>query len=113
MDHARGMELAFKIYRADGGKDVLDCTALSGEPVIDLIKQMVTGTTPIDVNTYWDTSLERYAYQHEYVDYWNATASKTSTGKPIDAWIGPVAPHAAVIPGKYVYLGKSKVRVSG
>jgi amidase len=110
MDHARGMEIAYKIYRADGGKDVINCTALSGEPVIDLIKGFVEGTPAADINSYWDTTLDRYAYQHEYTDYWNATASKTSTGRPIDAWIAPVAPHAAVMPGRYIYLGQSVLR---
>jgi amidase len=112
MDHARGMELANKIYGADGGKDVLDCTQLSGEPVIDLIKTFVPGTPGLDINSYWDLTLDRYAYQHEYMAYWNATATKTSTGQPIDGWIVPVAPHAAVMPGRYLHIGQS-VRMLG
>jgi amidase len=40
-----------------------------------------------------------------YLDYWNSTASKTSTGKPVDAIISPVAPFPATRPGMYAYYG--------
>jgi amidase len=41
----------------------------------------------------------------EYLDYWNSTASKTSTGKPVDGVISPAAPFAAARPGMYAYYG--------
>jgi amidase len=41
----------------------------------------------------------------QYLDYWNSTASKTSTGKPVDAVICPAAPFAASRPGMYAYYG--------
>jgi amidase len=41
----------------------------------------------------------------QYLDYWNSTASKTSTGKPVDAVICPAAPFPASRPGMYAYYG--------
>jgi hypothetical protein len=43
----------------------------------------------------------------EYMDYWNGTASKTSTGRAVDAIICPLAPFAAARPEKYLYYGYS------
>lgn len=41
----------------------------------------------------------------QYLDYWNSTASITSTGGPVDAVISPAAPFAAARPGMYAYYG--------
>ena len=41
------------------------------------------------------------------MDYWNATASSTSTGEPIDAIISPLAPFAAARPETYRYYAYS------
>jgi len=43
----------------------------------------------------------------EYLEYWNSTAEKTSTGKPVDAVICPVAPFPAPRPKMYSYYGYS------
>lgn len=40
-----------------------------------------------------------------YMEYWNSTEKLTGTGHPVDAIICPVAPHAAVIPGRYRHVG--------
>lgn len=32
---------------------------------------------------------ERDAFRREYMEHWNATASKTSTGRPVDAILSP------------------------
>ena len=37
------------------------------------------------------------------MDYWNSTTSKTGTGRPVDAFISPLAPFSAARPGKYSY----------
>ena len=44
-------------------------------------------------------------YQKEYMEYWNDTAHSTSTGRPVDAIIAPLAPFAAARPGRYDYYG--------
>lgn len=59
----------------------------------------MTGTTPVTCNEHWDINLARYKYQQEALEHWNKTISRTSTGKPIDCYISPVAATAAVKPG--------------
>lgn len=41
----------------------------------------------------------------EYMEYWNTTTELTSTGRPIDAVICPVAPFPAARPEQYHYYG--------
>lgn len=110
-DHERGIDLIFKVFRQDGGKvslrimveltgqDVKDECDKSGEPVCEILSQFMTGTTPASVNESWDLNLQRYAYQQEAMQHWNDTVNRTSTGRPIDGYISPVAASAAVKPG--------------
>lgn len=42
-----------------------------------------------------------------YSDYWNSKA--LDDGQDVDAFIMPVAPHAAVMPGRYLYTGYTQV----
>jgi amidase len=41
------------------------------------------------------------------MEYWNSSANRTSTGRPVDAIICPVAPYPAARPEKYHYYGYS------
>lgn len=50
-------------------------------------------------------NVAKRAYQKEYMDYWNSTASLTGTGRPVDAVIAPLAPFAAARPDMYNYYG--------
>lgn len=51
-------------------------------------------------------TLEGLEYELAYSDYWNSTAAVDD--QIVDAVIMPVAPHAAVIPGKYYHTGISR-----
>lgn len=42
-------------------------------------------------------------YQKDYMEYWNSTKELTSTGRPVDAIIVPVAPFPSARPGLYRY----------
>jgi amidase len=104
----------------------------SGEP---LIPEKQSGRhkdgpiPPISVLEYQDLALRRKTYCESYADYWELTKASTRTGewsdphgmipkfpsmvlwlsritgRPVDAIISPVAPHVAVIPGKYYHYG--------
>lgn len=68
-----------------------------------------------------DATLQGAEFEARYSDYWNSTGdddgrsstdqvSKTKVltshaGQLVDAFIMPVAPHAAVIPGKFYHMG--------
>ena len=48
-------------------------------------------------------NIAKREYQTDYMDYWNNTINSTSTGRPVDAVITPVAPYPSVRPGLYQY----------
>jgi amidase len=46
----------------------------------------------------------RAVLRKEYLDYWNSTEALTSTGRPVDAIISPVAPFPPPPHGKYKHV---------
>lgn len=58
------------------------------------------------------TNLKQRAYQKEYMDYWNSTAASTTTGRPVDAIICPVAPFAALQLEKTTSVGKFRLTLT-
>jgi hypothetical protein len=70
----------------------------------------MTGTTPLTCNETWDLNLARYAYQQEALQHWNDTIKRTTTGRPIDAYISPVAATAAVKPGGWVAISMPSLK---
>jgi len=89
-------------------KDVLDVCEKSGEPVCEILNQFMTGTIPVSCNESWDINLDRYAYQQEAQQHWNDTIKRTSTGRPFDAFISPVAASAAIKPGGWHAISSSQ-----
>jgi amidase len=100
-------EISFKTWMYDGGEDVVDSFALSGEPMAPQLagmyssekKNQFTGAQ-IAAN-----NVEQREIKKAYLEYWNSTASETSTGRPIDAIISPLAPFPAARPKLYAYYG--------
>lgn len=48
-------------------------------------------------------------YQKAYMEYWNDTAAVSSSGRPVDALVVPVAPFAAAREKRYKYYGYSTI----
>ncbi|KAI9063035.1 general amidase [Trametes sanguinea] len=106
--HAEYVAIARSTWLADGSEDYNSCLT-TGEP---LINSMMPGADPNDVPAFriprkpltafqqWQLNKERRALRKAYLDRWEATASETGTGRPIDALICPVAPYAAVPHGQ-------------
>lgn len=108
-NHAKGLEYTFNTWTLDGGKDVHDSFALSGEDMADQIK-MSYGEKVTDEKTATFIAQNNIAlrqWKKQYMDAWNATASQTETKRPIDAIIAPLAPYAAARPNKYKWYGYS------
>ncbi|ODQ54789.1 Acetamidase [Saitoella complicata NRRL Y-17804] len=104
MDHARGVDIINRIYVVDAGKDIQNALEASGEPMIDNLKVLVdldNMSTPLTINQGWDLNLEKYKYQSEYLEYLKKN--------PVDAFIMPVAPHAAVRHDHYFYYGYTSI----
>jgi amidase len=107
--HEHGLSLTFKTWLYDGGKDIHDAFALSGEPISKQIS-MTYGDKPGNEFTASEISknnVEKRQWQKDYMDYWNSTAELTGTGRPVDGVICPLAPYPAAMPEQYKYYGYS------
>ncbi|KAI1334275.1 amidase signature domain-containing protein [Xylariaceae sp. FL0016] len=113
--HETGRKIHEEITGADGGYDIFENLALSGEPLIpELLDDFPQNTSfpPLDAIRVEKAAMKMQRYQTEYKNYWMSTVNETSTGRPVDAVIMPVIPSAAVIPGKlyyYTYIAFSNV----
>ncbi|RMZ86331.1 hypothetical protein DV736_g6443, partial [Chaetothyriales sp. CBS 134916] len=95
----------------DGGANIWTQLNLSGEPPIkELEDELGDGARPpMTLLDFQKLTLQRDKYRQKYREYWNSTIELTGTGRPADAFIMPVAPHAAVIPGKYFHYDYSDI----
>jgi amidase len=62
------------------------------------------GLPVLSINEVWELQLQKTAYQKKVLEVWNDTATRTRDGKPIDAFIMPIAPYAAVAHGQYGHV---------
>ncbi|XXH01436.1 hypothetical protein Hte_007796 [Hypoxylon texense] len=118
---ARGVEIAVEAAKraghkkaclgADGGHDVWKQLSILHEPLIPPLEEMYGDgpTDPMLIPEYQDYALKRLRYTARYMEYWNSTVEFTGTGRPVDAVIMPVAPHAAVIPNRYFHYGYTEI----
>ena len=87
------------IWGAAGDEDYAAVTSLSGEPILKSMSDSGISETDIYIK---DTSISafelfqiqkrRAVLRKEYLDHWQGTKASTSTGRPVDAIISPVAP---------------------
>lgn len=99
--------IQFSTWVYDGGADVHEAFALSGEPIAPQVV-VAYGTKPSEPFTASQIAKNNVAqreYQKEYMDYWNSTQDLTGTGRPVDAIISPLAPYPAARREKYHYYG--------
>ena len=64
---------------------------------------------PFDVAKLWALNERRYAYQAKYAEYWEESATKTKSGRKVDAVLLPAAPTASFRPGEGIYPGELRV----
>jgi amidase len=62
--------------------------------------ELITRVTALTVWQLWKLHKEKRELRKEYLDHWQATVSKTTTGRPVDAVISPAVPYAATPHGK-------------
>lgn len=93
VDHLRLSEIITQFFVSDGGVHVKKEVDETGEPFFPYMAMY--GTTPeMTVSELWKLHAERTTLIKKYLDRWNKTSSKTSTGRPIDGIILPVTPFA-------------------
>ena len=90
-----------RAYDLDGGADVRQNFALSGETPLPQVVIDTTGSPQKAAQEIAALNVEKREYQKRYLDYWNSTTQLTGTGRPVDAVICACAPHASCIPTKY------------
>ncbi|KAK4171361.1 Acetamidase [Triangularia setosa] len=99
-------EIHGPIARGDGCPDVWEAIQQSGEPIVPEIENVFPGgkrRPPISLPEYEQVVLKMKDYRWKYNDYWQSSAGKTSSGRPVDVVIAPVGPHTAIPPGKFIH----------
>ncbi|KZS93299.1 amidase [Sistotremastrum niveocremeum HHB9708] len=98
MDHQQAWDLIAKLYLLDGGREYYETMAESGEPPVTMSKWILdhaNGREPYTVAETFRLNADREAFRARCMAHWNATAGVTSTGRPVDAILCPVAPTLA------------------
>ena len=83
------------------GEPRLTTMAPEGHASIDI---GITYTPTLSAYELWKIQKTRTALREEYLALWRESAKYTGTGRPVDAIIAPVAPHAACPHGKTPYV---------
>ncbi|KAG1755245.1 general amidase [Suillus paluster] len=103
-------EVTRDIWNAASAEDFMITTSVTGEPIIATMEldDVVASSLPqksggITAYQLWQVQKLRQNIRKEYLDHWEATASETGTGRPVDAIICPAAPYAATPHGKNCY----------
>lgn len=108
--HTTLNELALKTWLFDGGEDIHGAFGLSGEPIAPQVTKTFFSDKPIEQAKATDiaaVNIAKREVQKEYMEFWNSTAAFTTTGRPVDAVISPVAPWPAARVNGYHYYGYS------
>jgi amidase len=100
-------ETSFRSWVFDGGRNVREAFALSGEPMAPQVSLYQNEMKEFSATEIAETNVAMRALKKEYMEYWNGTAKETSTGRPVDAVISPLAPWPAARREKYKYYGYS------
>lgn len=97
--HAELYDATMGIWAAAGREDTLAVTSQTGEPILKSMAETnaTEGTTfigskGISAFELFKIQKKRAVLRKEYLDHWQSTSVSTSTGRPVDAIISPVAP---------------------
>ncbi len=101
--HRDAAQIHLHFLQSDGGYDIHKQLDLSGEPLISPLREIFKLVPPFSAIKIQELSIQGRDICEAYSDYWNSMAA--AGGHDVDAFIMPVAPHAAVIPGRYLYTG--------
>ena len=101
--HREATQIHMLFLLSDGCYDIHKQLDVSGEPLIPPLREILKLAPPLSVIKVQELSVQGQRSCEAYTDYWNSMAG--ADGQDVDAFIMPVAPHAAVIPGRYLYDG--------
>lgn len=94
-DHRKGWDIISELYWPDGGKEVRELFASTGEPILPLTKFILEQPNVKEhtISDYWKLCLEREGYRDQYAAHWSATAT-SGTGE-VDLILCPITPGVA------------------
>ncbi|KZV63328.1 amidase [Peniophora sp. CONT] len=95
LDVEKAEKLVLDLYGSDGSEDLKRTFAASGEPYHPLILMPEEGGSQLTVYESWQLNVAKDEYRARYLEHWNATATRTSTGLPIDGLLLPPSPATA------------------
>jgi len=98
LNHKEGWDLIVKLYLLDGGAEYHKMMQKSGEPVVQQtawILDHAQGRGDYSVAEIFSLNLDRETFRAKALMHWNTTQERTTTGRPIDAILCPVAPTLA------------------
>jgi amidase len=89
--------LQTQLYFLDAGKEYFETLAESGEPAVPQSEWIFSHARdkPYSAGEIFELNLARDAFRADALAHWNQTQLRTSTGRPVDAIISPVAPTLA------------------
>ena len=105
--HSDAAQIHMGFLQSDGGHDIHTQLGLSGEPIIPPLRQIFEPAPPFSAVKVQELAIAARDSCDDYLEYWNSTS--TADSPEVDAFIMPVAPHAAVIPGRQVYIGYTEI----
>lgn len=85
------------MYLLDAGEEYHATLEEGGEPAVPTTQWILAHakSKPYAVHETWKLNVERETFRAKALQYWNATRDLTSTGRPFDAILAPVAPTLA------------------
>ncbi|TBU34381.1 amidase [Dichomitus squalens] len=93
IEHQGAWDLITKLYFLDGGAEYRD--VLEHEPHVPqtewILSQVPNGGKPFSVAELFELNLAREAFRAKVAAHWNATKFRTTTGRPVDTILSPVA----------------------
>ncbi|CAG7853805.1 Acetamidase [Serendipita indica DSM 11827] len=98
MDHQASWDLIVKLYFLDGGAEYFETLAESGEPAIPSFEWIVShaqGRAPYTIAEMFKLNVEREKFRARAHAHWNASAKQTTSGRPVDVILTPIAPTLA------------------
>ncbi|GAA6012111.1 hypothetical protein JCM11491_001754 [Sporobolomyces phaffii] len=98
-----GRQITTALFDADGGRDIAEAVALSGEPNLNGI--LSANAQELSTFEYWRLCLRRKVFITKQLASWEETATRTGTGRPIDAMIAPTAPYTSFEHDAQQYIG--------
>jgi len=104
--HGETIALHGPIARGDGCPDAYKNLQLSGEAIVPQLAHLFPDgklQPSMGLVEWEDTVLHLQDYRARYQAYWESTSNMTTGKLPVGAFILPIAPTAAVIPGKFIH----------